>query len=120
MKTVIYYFSGTGNSLKVAKDIAVKLKDTEIIQICKDNMDVDSIILNKSGIVFPVYFSGMPLIVKDFIEKIKIKSGAYIFTIVTFARASDASINQLEKILNSKGSELSAAFKILNADTLIK
>ncbi len=33
MKAVIYYFSGTGNSLKVAKDIAAGLGDTEIISI---------------------------------------------------------------------------------------
>lgn len=112
MKTTIYYFSGTGNSLKVAKDIAAELKDTEIIQICKDNMNITNTISNKIGIIFPVYFSGMPLLVKAFIEKLKIPMGAYIFTIVTFGRSSDASITQLEKFLNSKGSKLSAAFKI--------
>ena len=72
MKTTIYYFSGTGNSLKVAKDIAAELKDTEIIQICKNNMGINNTTSNKIGIVFPVYVSGMPLLVKEFIEKIKI------------------------------------------------
>ena len=44
MKTTIYYFSGTGNSLKVAKDIAEGLKDTEIVQICRNNMKTNKII----------------------------------------------------------------------------
>ena len=72
MKTIIYYFSGTGNSLKVAKDIATQLDDTEIIQICKGNMEINNTISNKIGIIFPVYVSGMPLLVKEFIEKLKI------------------------------------------------
>lgn len=112
MNTTIYYFTGTGNSLKVAKDIAAELKDTKIIQICKDNMNINDTNSNKIGIVFPVYFSGMPLLVKDFMKKIKLPKDAYIFTIVTFGRSSDASITQLEKLLNYKGHKLSAAFKI--------
>jgi flavodoxin/Pyruvate/2-oxoacid:ferredoxin oxidoreductase delta subunit len=112
MKTTIYYFSGTGNSLKVAKDIATELEDTETIKICKDNIDIHKTISKKIGFVFPVYYSGMPLLVKAFIENLKIPSDAYVFTIVTFGRSSDASIPQLEKLLKAKGSKLSAAFKI--------
>ena len=112
MKTTIYYFSGTGNSLKVAKDIATGLKDTQVIRICKDNMDINNTVSNKIGIVFPVYFSGMPLLVKEFIEKVKIPSEAYVYAVVTFGRASDASISQLEKLLINKGIKLSAAFKM--------
>jgi flavodoxin len=35
MKTTIYWFSGTGNSLKIAKDLAEKLEDTELIPMAK-------------------------------------------------------------------------------------
>ena len=35
MKTAIYYFSGTGNSLKVAQDLVEKLEDTELRPIAK-------------------------------------------------------------------------------------
>ncbi|MCJ7689543.1 MAG: EFR1 family ferrodoxin [Clostridiaceae bacterium] len=112
MKTIIYYFSGTGNSLKVAKDIAAQLNDTEIIQICKDNMEINNIISNKIGIAFPVYVSGMPLLVKEFIEKVKIPKEAYVYTVVTFGAAAGAAIAQLEKLLTNKGLKLSAAFKM--------
>jgi len=112
MKTTIYYFSGTGNSLKVAKDIADGLKDTEIVQICRNNMLTNNIKTNKIGIVFPVYVSGMPLLVKDFIESAKFPSDAYIFTVVTFGAAAGTSIGQLERLLTHKGLKLSAAFKM--------
>lgn len=112
MKRVIYYFSGTGNSLKVAKDVAEEINNVEIIKICKDNMDIDSTLFNKIGFVFPVYASGMPLLVKEFINNVKISNKAYVFTVVTFGRAVDASISQLEELLNNKGIKLSAAYKV--------
>jgi ferredoxin/flavodoxin len=112
MKTIIYYFSGTGNSLKVAKDIAAGLKDTELIQICKDNMGINNGESKKVGIVFPVYVSGMPLLVKEFIEKIQIQKDAYVFTVVTYGAAAGVSIAQVEKLLTNKKLKLSAAFKM--------
>lgn len=33
MSTSIYYFTGTGNSLKIAKDLREELKDTKLIQM---------------------------------------------------------------------------------------
>jgi ferredoxin len=112
MKSTIYYFSGTGNSLKIVKDIAAQSKNTEIIQICKGNMNNNNTTSNKIGIVFPVYVSGMPLIVRDFIEKLEIPKDAYVYTVVTFGASAGASITQLEKQLTRKGIKLSAAFKM--------
>ncbi len=37
MKTEIYYFSGTGNSLFIAKEIQKRLPDAEIIPSSKTN-----------------------------------------------------------------------------------
>ena len=42
MDTTIYYFTGTGNSLKIAKDLKDDLGNTSIVQICKDSMDIES------------------------------------------------------------------------------
>ncbi|NRV63944.1 flavodoxin [Clostridium beijerinckii] len=35
MNTTIYYFSGTGNSLKVANDLSNQLTDSKIVKISK-------------------------------------------------------------------------------------
>ncbi|WP_298836192.1 EFR1 family ferrodoxin [Clostridium sp.] len=112
MKSTIYCFSGTGNSLKVAKDVAEGLKDTEIIQICAKNMNINNTTSNKIGIIFPVYASGMPLLVKEFIKDIRLMKDVYVYTVVTFGSAAGASIKQLEELLTDKGIKLSAAFKV--------
>jgi flavodoxin len=73
MSTEIYYFSATGNSLVVARDIAVKMNG-KMIPI-PSVMDKESITTDAGliGIVFPVYhavFDGMPLMIKRFVNKL--------------------------------------------------
>ena len=34
MKTILYYFTGTGNSLAVARAIAERLPETELSAVC--------------------------------------------------------------------------------------
>ncbi len=72
MKTKIFYFTGTGNSLLVAKDIANELGDVELISIpavISGNINTDSPII---GIIFPVYIWGMPKMVVDFVNPKKV------------------------------------------------
>lgn len=55
MKTEIYYFTGTGNSLVVARDLTKELNG-ELIAIpsvmSKETINIDAEVI---GIVFPVY-----------------------------------------------------------------
>jgi flavodoxin len=61
LSTEIYYFSGSGNSLAVAKDIAGKI-DGRLVSIPammeRECIKPDAEAL---GIVFPVYHGDMPL-----------------------------------------------------------
>lgn len=89
----IFYFTGTGNSLYVAR----KLSDNiiSIPQAMKNGMKEysDDVI----GFVYPVYGHAAPEIVKEFIEKIDINA-KYIFAIATCShRCSTAeSIGKIE------------------------
>lgn len=113
MATTIYYFSGTGNSLKLAKDLNYELKDSKIVQISKKNIPVtNDVQSDKIGFVFPVYFSGIPMMVKDFIEKLHINKNTYVFAVATFGGMTGISLKQIEKILNKKAVNLSAGFGI--------
>jgi len=113
MKTAIYYFTGTGNSLTVAKDLARELEPSELIPIAR-LMDSDSISLESEqvGLVFPVYMWGMPLIVKDFVEKLSLPESAYVFGIATYGGMAGGTLLQLHKMLKRKGSKLAAGFGI--------
>lgn len=113
MSTTIYYFTGTGNSLKVAKDLAESLGDTKLIPIAKVteeqlNPDSDSV-----GIVFPVYAWGPPLIVKRFLEKISIRDNTYLFATCTCGGSAGGTLVKAKKQLASRGIKLSSGFIVL-------
>lgn len=113
MNTTIYYFSGTGNSLKVAKDLSEQLEDSKIIQICKNNMSISKDTQSeKIGFVFPVYFSGIPVMLKSFMENLQISKHNYVFAIATCGGAVGTSFNQIKKILEQKDIKLSVSFTV--------
>lgn len=112
MKTTIFYFSGTGNSLKVARDIAAELGNTEIVPVVKaikGNIDISA---DRIGLVFPVYAFNMPIIISDFIKKLDIPKEKYVFAVTTCASVPGNTLGQAEQELKKKGAELSAGFVI--------
>lgn len=112
MSIEIYYFSGTGNSLAVAKDIAEKAGGT-LIPIAslldKKMITTDADVI---GIVFPVYYCELPIIIKEFAMKLENLKQKYIFSVCTYGGAASASLRILKRIIRSKGGELSAAYGI--------
>jgi flavodoxin len=67
----IYYFSGTGNSLAVAKDMAENL-DARLIPVAS-TLNQESIHSEADGIgfVFPIYDFKPPQVVEEFIRKLE-------------------------------------------------
>ena len=114
-KTVIYYFSGTGNSLVVASDIAEKM-DGELIPIHsvvnEDKITPDEDII---GIVFPVYYLGtvnIPLIVQRFVLKLHNIDTKYIFAACTYGGGSGSTLKIMDEMLAKRGGRLAAGFGI--------
>jgi len=75
----VFYFTGTGNSLSIAKKFNCELISIPQIINNKNLSYVDDVI----GLVFPVYCSYIPRIVREFLTKARI-SGKYMFTIITY------------------------------------
>jgi ferredoxin/flavodoxin len=112
MNAEIYYFTGTGNSLIVARDIAEKLKcrlipAASLAGLKKYETGADII-----GIVFPVYFCGTPLIIRDFFEKLADIKNKYIFAVCTYGGGTGDSLKTPDKILRSRGGKLSGRYGI--------
>jgi ferredoxin len=119
MSTEIYYFSGTGNSLVVARDIAEKMdgKLTPIAAV----IDTESIKLDADAIwiIFPVYhavFDGLPLIVARFAKKLANIEGKYMFAVCTCKGWSRITLSKLGEIIKSRGGELAAGFTVTMPD----
>ncbi len=115
MNGTIYYFSGTGNSLSAAKQIAEKME-------CKTNLlpiknliknDEVEIIENVLGFVFPVHYLSAPETIKKFIERINFKSSPYIFAVATCNSVSGGCVFELRELLAKRGQQLSAGFTVV-------
>lgn len=116
MSTIIYYFSGTGNSLKVAKDLGASLENVELVKINEDKLKEGvSTKAHKIGFVAPIIFGGIPKLAENFIKALKIESSnSYIFTVVTYGDKNGEGIafEQVNKILKTKGFSLNGSFSI--------
>ena len=102
MANVIFYFSGTGNCLKVAKTISTELENCEIIAMVKPfdlAKQYDSI-----GFIYPTYFCGLPKICIEFVEKLDLKNNknAYYYAITTFGGNAGYAVYHIDELLNKK------------------
>ena len=105
MKTIIYYFTGTGNSLAAARKIAAALGDCDLVPIASLQMTAGDIIpgSERVGIVCPVYFSGLPSMVAEFAGCLDPAAGTYVFAVVTHGGGGgSAALRQLDGILRRR------------------
>lgn len=112
MKKVIYYFTGTGNSMRAAKIIAQELGDTKIISMRSDPLVVSAADCDIIGFVFPVYHWTLPEPVARFVETLAIRSDAYIFAVAMPSLIVGYACEKLEELLLAKGAKLSYGEKV--------
>lgn len=115
MNLEIYYFSGTGNSLAVARDIAEEMGG-DLISI-PSIMDKKSITTDADviGIVFPVYYLGtvnIPLVVQRFVGKLDDISAKYVFAVCTFGGGAGSTLAMLDEMIRARGGRLSSGFGV--------
>lgn len=110
----IFYFTGTGNSLQVAEDLNLDLRNPMKLQPISQLTNEDPIHIHTQciGFVFPVYMLGIPIILGDFLKKLTFKGNTYLFAIATCGGNSGRSFVQINEFLNKKNQNLSAQFTI--------
>jgi Pyruvate/2-oxoacid:ferredoxin oxidoreductase delta subunit/flavodoxin len=111
MRTVIYWFSGTGNSLSAAKTLAEQCGDAGLVPISKA-MENPPLPAERIGLVFPVYSFGPPALVARFVEKLNASPNAYIFAVVTYAGNKGGTLSILRRMLRKRGLDLSAGWGV--------
>ena len=115
MSAEIYYFSGTGNSLVVAKDIAEKINGKLISipsMMDKERITTDADII---GIIFPVYYVGLaniPLIVQEFVKRLEKISEKYIFAVCTYGGGAGSTLKMLDEKIQERGGHLASGFGV--------
>ncbi len=112
MKNILFYFSATGNTLAITRKLAENLGSTTCIPIKHDTMTKIPEGTERIGFMFPVYAWGMPLLVKNFMQRLDIAKQTYLFSVVTCGSSIGATILQADRLLRQKGLFLSAGFRI--------
>lgn len=117
MKTIMYYFTGTGNSLAVAEELARHLGDSDLVPIASIVKTQTPVApeADRIGIICPVYFFGLPSIVADFARHLNLARIQYIFAIVTMGGSGGSTtLRQLDRILKGNPGQkgLDAGFSV--------
>ena len=114
---MIYYFSGTGNSLYVARHLADALGERLCPMVSPVSTD-DEVI----GLVFPVYGWGIPSVVEKFVRNYKASllggrlEGGFLYAVMTCGDDMGYTDRVLDKAL---GKKLDAAFSVLMPDVYV-
>lgn len=116
---MIFYFTGTGNSLQAAKTIAeqngeelisiaeaMNSKEQSFRYVLKDGESI--------GFVYPVYAWAPPKIVFQFIEKLELENykNNYTFSVATCGDNIGKTMEVLDAALREKGMGLDSGFSV--------
>ena len=106
MSVDIFYFTGTGNSLFVARQLSEVLSDKIRILPIKNFKEDKKVEINSDYliIVYPVYFQTLPHIVKLFVNKLEFISNSIpIYGVATCSGGPGHSLFTLDRMLKKKG-----------------
>jgi ferredoxin/flavodoxin len=113
-KIRVYYFTGTGNSLYIAKYIVDSFDDSELISIptvyqtdTKQVIECDTV-----GFVFPVHFSKPNIILKRFLDNVERIEAKYVFAIANGGGLYGSTLKIFNQYLLNVGTHLNSGFLI--------
>lgn len=99
-ENIIYCYSGSGNCLDMAKNIAKELGDTDIVMMRSFPAKTDATEAKRVGFIFPCYGGGLPGNVESYVKSIHIGIDAYKFAIVQFAGYMGSGLHKIDKTVD--------------------
>lgn len=123
---MIFYFTGTGNSLQVAKNIA-QHNDEKLFSIAsvmnekKSCIEYNLIEDEAIGFVFPTYAWGPPKTILNFINKLKLNNykNNYIYAVVTCGANIGNTIKVIDFTLKKSNLSLNSGFSVVMPNNYI-
>jgi formate hydrogenlyase subunit 6/NADH:ubiquinone oxidoreductase subunit I len=112
MKTTIYYYTGTGNSLWVARRLSQELGDASLVSI-PDLKEGEGISHSEVvGLIFPVYIWGVPAPIVRFAARLEGLRPRYFFAVAVNGGQVANTLIELKGILKSIGINLASGFEV--------
>lgn len=119
---MLFYFTGTGNSLYVAQRIAAQENDrlVSIVHAVKRGefrFPAEETI----GFVFPTYYYGLPSTVAEFLERLEISGceGRYLYSVVTCGGTTGATGAMFAEAMERRGLQVDASFAVRMVDNYV-
>lgn len=120
---MIFYFTGTGNSLYTAKKLANQNESViNITDALKTEQFFYSLEEGESvGFIFPIYYWGLPTVIEEFLDKLKISNykNPYTYAVCTCGQNIGDTMQILKKSLQSKNYHLDSGFSVPFLDNYI-
>jgi len=112
----IFCFTSTGNSLYTAKKLAEKIGG-KVMPMNNGSIPCEDDVI---GIVFPVYFWGLPRMVERFVTEMHIANkSAYVFAVATCGGPVFGVLGRLKKLLQPKGISLRYGIRLVSVTNYI-
>lgn len=107
---MILYFSGTGNSLAVARQLAERLNEPLLPLIEAVGQDLTN--EKRIGLVFPTYDFNLPPVVRTLVPQLHISPQSYVFAVITCGGQAGNCVWALRRLLRKQGVELAYSHKV--------
>lgn len=120
---MILFFSATGNSKYVATKISLATGDS-LVSMARARLDGRfeySLTPGESlGVVCPTYFSGLPVVVDEFLSNLKVNlsdKDPYVYVVTTYGSAPGCSDQFVDEHLKSIGLKASSRYTVKMVDS---
>ncbi len=115
-RSMIFCFTGTGNSFQAAKALCMEGEEPLDLANClREGRGAFDLAKGEAlGIVCPVYYGGVPSTVLDFVRSLQVSpSPEYCYVLLTCASSVSGAAGQLAEALSAKGIALHAAYSVI-------
>ena len=112
---MILHFSGSGNSLAIARRLAEKLN--EQVMPLRDAVSIDLTKEKRIGLVYPTYWLDAAKPVRDLVPKLNINPSAYVFIVITCGAQTNNAVWSVRRLLGKKGIKVAYCNKIRVPDS---
>jgi ferredoxin len=113
VSAALYYVSGTGNSLHVARELQRRLSGSELVPIVRllgqDTIRTEA---ETVGLVFPNFCTTIPISVHHFLRKVDLRSAQYLFAVCTRGGSPSEAFDYINALLKGQGKGLDAQLNV--------
>ena len=111
---MIFYFSATGNGLDLSNRLAEGLDDrkADIAAELKGDCTYHLEDGERVGIVAPVHFYGLPMIIEEFISRMRFDRTPYLYLVLSYGSEPGQAMARAERCLSEHGHILNAKLTV--------